>query len=350
MLNDRNQKQEGGERSTNLQGQTIVVNQGITYADAKAIALDVYRANFLQLSQVAEATAKARVEEITEDFLSKLQKEYPEGFEKAHDPDFQYALFTVQKEYARSGDKELGDILVDILVDRSKQENRDILQIVLNESLQTAPKLTSSQIAVLSVVFALRYTQKNDILNHATLGKHFDRFLAPFHKLIVKNNAAYQHLEFAGCGQSSAFPIMIESLFGNYFQGLFTSGFSQEELAQKAISIGQDKRFFVECLNDASNIQVQANCKTSLSAKYEQCNISAEDQAKISALFDLRRMSNEEIKSKCIEIRPYMEDIFDCWSNSKMNSFTLTSVGIAIGHANIKKSAGEFGQLSIWIN
>jgi len=33
-----------------------------------------------------------------------------------------------------------------------------------------------------------------------------------------------------------------------------------------------------------------------------------------------------------------------------MKKFTLTSLGIAIGHANIKRLIGEFANLSIWIN
>jgi hypothetical protein len=45
-----------------------------------------------------------------------------------------------------------------------------------------------------------------------------------------------------------------------------------------------------------------------------------------------------------------MENVFDTWSDSQMKNFTLTSVGIAIGHANIKRLVGEFANLSIWIN
>ena len=61
-------------------------------------------------------------------------------------------------------------------------------------------------------------------------------------------------------------------------------------------------------------------------------------------------MSDEEIRTKCLEIRPYMENIFDIWKNSEMCRFNLTSVGIAIGHANIKRITGYFTDLSIWIN
>ncbi len=61
-------------------------------------------------------------------------------------------------------------------------------------------------------------------------------------------------------------------------------------------------------------------------------------------------MTDAEIRDKCIEIRPYMRDLFTSWEKSPMQSFTLTSVGIAIAHANIKRLVGEFANLSIWIN
>ncbi len=35
---------------------------------------------------------------------------------------------------------------------------------------------------------------------------------------------------------------------------------------------------------------------------------------------------------------------------TEFKSFTLTSVGIAIGHANIKRPVSKFSNLSIWIN
>jgi uncharacterized protein YyaL (SSP411 family) len=76
----------------------------------------------------------------------------------------------------------------------------------------------------------------------------------------------------------------------------------------------------------------------------------ANDRAKISELFDVGKMNDTEIKEKCIAVRPYMSGLFETWSESAMKNFTLTSVGIAIGHANIKRLVGEFANLSIWIN
>jgi hypothetical protein len=154
MLN-KNQEQTVAEGGIAIQsgGSVQIIKNGLSYEEVRAAALDVFKANFYELAGEAREIASARAEEITTKFLSQIQKEFPDGIKKSADPDFQYALFNVQKQYARNGDKNLGDLLVDLLIDRSKQEQRDILQIVLNESLETAPKLTEQQLAVLSITF-----------------------------------------------------------------------------------------------------------------------------------------------------------------------------------------------------
>jgi hypothetical protein len=106
----------------------------------------------------------------------------------------------------------------------------------------------------------------------------------------------------------------------------------------------------VPCLNDPLKLQVKAINKNSLDEILEEGAILAEDRAQIHALFDIGKMNDSEIKDKCIEISPYMSTLFETWSGSAMKNFTLTSVGIAIGHANIKRLVGEFANLSIWIN
>lgn len=351
MLN-KDQKQDVAEGSTAIQagGNVTITKTGLTYSEVRDVALDVFRENFYELAGVAKEIARARAEEITEAFLEKLQKENPTGLDNSYDPDFQYALFTVQKEYARNGDKDLGDLLVDLLVDRSKQEQRDILQIVLNESLNTAPKLTENQLASLAVIFLFKYTQNFKIGNHKLLGEYLDKNVAPFVSKIGKNQACYQHLEYSGCGSIGLGMITLESIFGNTYQGQFLKGFDKQEITDKGISIGFDTNFFVPCLNDPSKIQVRANSKELLEKALDDHKIISDDRTKIIELFNNGKMNDNEIKEKCIEIRPYMKELFEVWSESSMKEFTLTSVGIAIGHANIKRLVGEFSNLSIWIN
>lgn len=348
----KNQEQSAAQGGTALQagGDIVITSTGLTYAEIKDVALDVFRANFFQLAGIAKDTANARAEEITEAFLSKLQAEHPDGFQQANDPGFQYALLTVQKEHARTGDKDLGDLLVDLLVDRSKQEQRDILQIVLDESLNTAPKLTDNQLAVISVTFLFKYTQNHGIGNHQALAAYFDKFIPPFADKLIKNAACYQHLEFTGCGAIGLGQANLETHLGTTYQGQFLKGFDSKEIEDRGLTMGADPRFFIPCLNDSSKLQVRANSHESLDKYLEQQDVTAEDREKIKALFDSGKMSNEEIKAKCTEIRPYMAGVFDVWSDSQMKQFTLTSVGIAIAHANIKRLVGEFANLAIWIN
>lgn len=351
----KDQTQDVGENATAVQAGNdasvqVIHNHGVSYSEVRQIALDIFKANFYDLAGAAKETARARAEEVTEAFLKKLQEENPEGFSKSDDPDFQHGLLTVQKEYARTGDKELGDLLVDLLVDRSKQDQRNILQIVLNESLSTAPKLTNEQLSVLAVIFLFSYTQHNGIGNHEGLGKFLDNHVLPFVDGLVKNRSCYQHLEFTGCGNKQMGENNLENRMGEVYQGLFLKGFDKSEIETKGISIGLDKRFFINCLNDHSKIQINSNNKEGLAKKFNAYGVAEDDQQKILDLFDVNKMNYSEIKEFCIRLRPYMETVFDVWNDSYMKSFTLTSVGIAIGHANVKRLLGEFSNLSIWIN
>jgi hypothetical protein len=350
MLNkDQNQSVGNGATAVQANGDINVNNYGMTYSEVKAIALDVAKATFYELTGVAKETAAIRVDAITDQVIKKLEQDYPAGLQKANDPDFQYALFTVQKEYARNGDKDLGDLLVELLVDRSKQDQRNILQIVLNESLATAPKLTENHLATLAVIFLFKYTQDQRIGNHQLFGEYLDRYLSPFIAKLSKNQVSYQHLEFAGCG-TALVGSNLENILGIHYQGQFLKGFDPVEIENRSISIGLDSRFFIPCLNDASKLQVKANSKEILKKHLDAQGISSEDQAKITALFEVNKMSEPEMREKIIELRSYMTDVFETWNNSPMQSFTLTSVGMAIGHASIKRFVGEFADLSIWIN
>lgn len=351
MLN-RDQNQDAGTGAIAIQagGNVTVVNVGVTTSEARQIALDVAKATFYELTGVAKDIANLRAEEITDQVIRKLEKDFPAGLQKAKDPDFQFALNTVQKEYVRCGDKDLGDLLVDLLVDRSKQDQRDILQIVLNESLAIAPKLTDAHLAALAVIFIFRYTENKSIGNHHALGAYLDDQLLPFVPKLTKNYAGYQHLEFSGCGAISMSEFSLEAIFSQNYQGHFLKGFDQSEIANRAISVGFDPRFFIPCLNDPAKLQVGANNKKDLERRLDANGVSVEDRSHILSLFELGKMSHIEIREKLISLRPYMTDAFEVWNGSPMKTFTLTSVGMAIGHANIKRLIGEFASLAKWIN
>lgn len=306
----KDQNQNIGNDATAIQagGNVTVVNVGVTVSEARQIALDVAKATFYELTGTAKEVAIVRVEEITDQAIKKIEKDFPAGLQKAKDPDFQYALYTVQKEYARTGDKDLGDLLVGLLVDRSKQEQRDILQIVLNESLTTVPKLTDTHLAALAVVFLFKHTQDFDISNHQMFGDYLDKHLLPFVSKLSKSDAVYLHLQFSGCGSIG---------FGD---------------GRSLMSIGCGKSL------------------ERILGTYQAQGLFLKGQGVFLKALDHGKMSESEIREKLIAIRPYMAEVCDIWTNSPMSVFNLTSVGKAIGHANIKRLIGNFTNLAIWIN
>lgn len=258
-------------------------------------------------------------------------------------------MYNVQAIYARYGDDELGDLLVDLLIDRSKQNQRSILQIVFNESLTVAPKLTKDQLSILTVIFLLRYVSSSKINTHESLGEFLDKYISPFIDTLSKKEISYQHLQFLGCGSLSELSSKKTNISTEY-QGLFLKGFERQEITDRVISTFDDDKIFTTCMNDNNKIQINALNTKALEANMIMLNITPEDYEKIRVLFEENKMDNEELMSKCIEIRPYMERVFDIWTDSNMQLFTLTSVGITIAHANIKRLVGGFSNLAIWIN
>lgn len=345
----KDQNQSSGDNSTNIQASTVNIH-GVSATEARQIALDVYNSNFMSLAGIAKDIARSRAEEITEEFVNKLQQQNPIGLEQAKDPDFQHALFGVQKEYARCGDKGIGELLIDILIDRSKHPTRDILQIVLNESLTVAPKLTTDQLAALSIIFLFRYTINNEINSLPTYYKYLDLHIKPFANSISNRQVSYQHLEYSGCGAISISSIELPELIRSQYGGIFSKGLDETQFESKQFIIPRHSPIFSRCINNENNIQVNAINEEAIKTEADNHNIPESEIPKLIAMYNESMMSHEEIRDLTINGAPYMSNVFEIWSKSAMKNITLTSVGIAIGHANVKKDIGEFTNLSIWIN
>lgn len=351
MINDQVQKQQGGDSSTNLQGQSIVIHQGISYADAKEIALDVYKANFLELSQSAAKTARARAEELTDDFLTKLEKENKEAVAEMSTPGMQAALYEAQKQYAKTGDKNLEGLLVDILVERASTPQRNIHQIVLDESLTVASKLTTEQMDALTVNFLLSKTKNHSLLNLDSITKYLESHIIPFLSELTETSSCYEHLEYVGCGSfmhvTNIHPI--EHLFRITYPGLFSKGFDADQFVKEIGEFTDYPWLIMKCFHDPEKYQINALDTDVLKKISTGRNLPEDMQNKFVKLFDSTLMKDQEIKEYLVSIKPEMTALFDLWKNSSISKFSLTTVGIAIAQANFRRRTGIKLDLSIWI-
>lgn len=347
MINDKNQKQEGGEKSTNLQAQNITLNQGISYSDAKEIANDVFQNNFLKLSQTALEKAEERANELVDEFIEKMKDEKPEAIGAMETPSMQHALYTAQKEYAKTGDKELSDVLVDLLIERIDKQERSLIQIVLDESIEVASKLTNPQFDILTLVFVLKYSMNHSLGNIQKFEEYINQYIVPFTENLTQENSCYQHLEYSKCCLN-IIGTNIEKIFKDNYKGLFQKGHTQEEIEKKFEDYTSYSSLFVPCLRDGSLLQVKALNDNALIEALEKSGLPASEHNKLKGLFNSKMLSDNEIKSYIESIHPNMVELVTFW-NETMSSLNLTSVGIALGRANLKRKANISLDLSIWI-
>ncbi|WP_400243877.1 LPO_1073/Vpar_1526 family protein [Niallia sp. JL1B1071] len=188
-----------GDNSNNIQGKKVIVNQtnhyeGFNYSTVKEVALDIYRSNFMQLSEEAADIAYRRVESLVTAYLDRLVKDSPEALKNTIDPDVQYAIFNAQKVHARLGDKDIANMLVELLVNRTKNNDYSTLRIVLNEAIEVIPKLTKKHINTLTFLFIINEVtlENNDL-------KGFLFLLKEYLPDLSKETYFFKHLQYSGC-------------------------------------------------------------------------------------------------------------------------------------------------------
>lgn len=341
--------QQGGDNSVNIQAEQVSINTGLTIAHVKEIAIEVFEGNFYKLTGLARETADKRAREITDQFIQELAEKNPAGMQAAEDPDFQHSLFTAQKEYARCGDKELGDILVDILVDRTKQEERSLLQIVLNESLSVAPKLNSEQLDILACCFNVGYTRRVNIENIAMFTDYLNNGILIFSDPINSKRSNYNHIEFVGCASIRTGKRDLIKILTKSYQAIFCKGYPREAI--KAIEDREPNisHVHIPSLHDSALIQAGGMDDDTIKKMCSDRGISEESVNQLIQINKQYLMNQQEVREFLGKICPRFPQFLDDAASSPFNSMELSSVGIAIAHAHSRKKAGFDADLSIWI-
>ena len=349
----KDQEQKSGDNSNNLQAGRDIVIHGLTYTETKDLvkteAQEVFKQNSLVLANEAYNLVLSRSEELLDSFLKKLETKKPEAIEAMRDPGMQYSLFNAQKEYSKTGDKDLADLLEDILVERAQNPNRDLMQIVLDECISVAPKLTADQFDALSLIFILRYTMNYGVVNQLGLIQYALQHLLPFQAGIREEQARYQHLEFSGCGTLGISSVKIEKAFRQNYMILFSKGFTLEEFEQRVGTDPKFKKYIAPCQQDNAKFQINVINQEEMKKVGKKDNLTDEETAKINGIFNSSSMNENEVKEHLIKLFPPFEKLIEEWNNSSIKNMTLTSVGIAIGQANITRKTKQTYDLKIWI-
>jgi hypothetical protein len=344
----RRQDQSSGSGSANYQAGRDIVQTGVSASEVREIALDVYRSNFLVLRGIAEQVAADRAEGLTREFLGSLERENAGLLSRMQDPDMLSVLFTAQAGFARSGEPDLEAALVDLLVDRAGQGERDLKTLVLNEAIETLPKLTSVQRRALALCFLFRYTAYTYLFS---IDKFYSRMeqWGPIIDIGTLKRADLQYLQAAGAGSLSISSAPLAMLLAENCRGFFYTGFAAEDIPEAIRAFADDQEVFVKCLRHDEKTQINAASARAVSDLQERKGIASDVLENFS---HVGVMSHEDILAEIVKRVPQLAVVVERWEKSGLANFELTAAGIAIGHAYWKKivPAEMSAPLDIWLS
>ncbi|KVV49575.1 hypothetical protein WT27_32030 [Burkholderia territorii] len=345
----KQQALEGRDNSTNIQAArdvTVITNDESAF---RAIATEVFNENMMRYARDAADLAVGRATRLVDDYIAKQSATDPQGFEQAAQPDFQAALFEAQKAFARAGDEELETLLVDLLVERAGEPSRNLRQIVLNESIEVVSRLTQAHIELLTFIFITKYTSAI----YRNLGDLVNRWKFVLEKTsaaFVADHVTCTYLDYVGVasvhvlvGSSAWQPLLMSAA------GFVSSGFS-ESVVQPLID--RDYRVRPLLRKSARNpkfVEFDVNSLDHLKKRVTELGISAEIGVQLEHIFNSHLLpENEQILFISANFPEY-EVVANAWQKLQIGGTTLTPVGFAIAHSNVKKLGLPIGPLSVWV-
>lgn len=336
--------QTAGENSKNLNVMGDY-HEGLSYKDARQVALDVFKANSSVYTEIAQKTIDERVVNITDDIFTMIYSELPDTVEKLVEPAVQDTLLKIQKEYAKNDDPALKERLIALLKNRLKADEKDMETIVLDEALEIVPKLTGIQLNILSLHLTVLRILHHEVTNRDTFFHMLTSKILLFYSNRMSKTIEYAHLQYLGCtgilSEGSTYK-PIEEIFRNRYAGLFSRGFSREEFYEyMGIEIQEFQQLITTCQIDKEKYQFNAMNENVLKYSIAQSG-KQEYEEKLLQYYKEHIMEVKEIKDDISSHVQGFEELADFWKKtSEFKSMNLTSVGIEIGLLNYNLQTGS---------
>lgn len=262
------------------------------------------------------------------------------------EPAIQMALNETFKNYIASGNEELGENLIDLLIERLNIQERTTEQSIIDEARNIIPKLSSNTASLLAIlvfsnlIFPYNKKQYDDLLLK----------LAPLAERL-KNISSLDiaHLKQVGCGYGiSAFHV-VEPLEKHLLSGY-------DLFFRHNISLNELNDIFQK-YPQLMNVSLRTNLSYLMwlfSFEEQYVSFNVRNTETVTEVFnqankDLLIPLFEDLKNKAIpftedEVRNYhiKKDIrwqyaFDVFKNNQITTFQLNPVGVYIGIRQLTK-------------
>lgn len=343
------QIQEGGAHAFNVQGGTVIVNYGMPEEKVHDIAMEIFRDNFLRLRDEAAGIALGRAEKLVDNLLARLGSMEVKLDNLSRDPDFQSTLYIAQREYARSGSEDLERLLIELLSERIKAPERNLIQIVFNECVAVAPKLTNPQLSALSLTFLLSRTQNFSVIDDKSFRQYCDAQLLPFLDDASREHSHFEHLMYCGCGTISIGSIPLERCLGENYPWTRYGGFTREEIATQFGDLRPSKPLFCPSEVDPSKFRLLTGQQADILKYAQEAGLTEAQSMKV---WDAQASRMVDVKAGVEALKRCHQrgsEIVSWYEQTPARNLKLTSVGIGLAYAHIRERLKVPLDLSIWI-
>ena len=342
------QKQITGNNSTNYQAgnDVTVINNGLNIehvkelikTEGKDILLQLFFDNFLIMQNTAKEAVNERVKDLTNEFNEKLLSQEEQVIIKVHErlsePDMQSAFFEAQKGYAKTGDKNKEDLLTDLLLNKGKEEQGTLKDLLLDEAIETIPKLTKQQIDLLGLL-VIKDSLFN-VINKETFKQLLIDTYLPFVSCLPMSVQNLDYLNQVNCISFLSFRkqdnTFIEQFKKNY-KGIFSKGFNREDI-EKELNMEKYSNLFIPCLNNNNLYQINALNEDILDEQISKIENVDINEIVIIKKYFMMILSDEEIKQILTDLVPEMQKIIEV--GMIPDNLRINPLGILIGIMNIK--------------
>lgn len=345
------QNQQAGENSENYQigknyynynGATINLNIGGSKEEIANQLIQLLEHNFPKLSEQASELAIKRAEELVNKFLADfVEQRIP--LETLKDPDMQFMLIEGQKTFARSGSKEKGDLLLNLLLDRASERGDSFRKIILNEAIGVISKLNSEHLNALSMLLVVRHYLDPDISSMVEIMNYINTYVIPFTINLPYNSLFYDHLTSTGCcytnnvteGLGECFvdnyPLVLRTKFPIHYLKFHLKNQAPElETLVFRPEVKGHYFFRARSMNELKN-QIRPLLYLFPGESEEQILQKCLNVTKVD------RMTSQQAEGFLIKRDNRIEEVARLWNNTSLSRLFLNPVGKYLATINIKR-------------
>ena len=339
------QKIESVNQSTIVQAKGDINFNGITAETAMEICKYVVKAELAVYTQDARVEAEKRLSDISKKTIDRITSLKEDLLYRFKEPAIQMALNETFKNHIASGNEELGENLIDLLIERLRVQERTTEQSIIDEARNIIPKLSSNTVSLLAImVFSKLIFPYNK--------KQYDDLLLKLAPLVgrLKNISSLDiaHLKQVGCGYETPaihFTESLEKVLLSIYDLFFRHNISLNELN----SVFQKHSQLINSLHTDFPYIMSL---FSTEGQYASFNIGSTKTVTVSfnqANKDYLIPLFEDLKNKAIpftedEVRYYhiqkdsrWQFAFEIFKNEQITTFQLNPVGTYIGIRQLTK-------------